>query len=428
MAKSKWTDSSSVNELLSRIEKLKLKDGQQCGMIVTKKSFKSAFNSRRFDNYLMLLKELVRFDSEVPDAVKEQILHDAVWHAADMEQLQSGYIGGQIKKLEAEYLAKESKKYYLITAVSITGLKSKRLIKTPKSIITISKYFPKKFKKSYDFQEVHTVYPKINQKCYSWVVIEVCARCEHAAAEVALEQLDYWRGIFNIFFNHNNTRTSFGKPAPINKITKYPYHSLHMENGDKASPFYWFDPNFSYETSSLDVSKSYERAKVFYHKLSSGIEDCGSRKFFLEILNRYCVSLDTANMNSSFLAMWSLLESLTFTGKENYDVTIARTLILFKDKFHLRLELELLRKKRNMAIHNGQQFEEAEKYAYLLMNIIHEYIFFLVVAIRKSKSIEQLTSALDLPPDKAKLLKARQQLDDEIKKLDLLESLIRIEG
>lgn len=428
MAKSKWTDSSSVNELLSRVEKLKLKDGQLCGMIVTKKSFKSAFNSKGFDNYLMLLKELVRFDSEVPDAVKEQILHDAIWHAADMEQLQSGYIGSQIKRLEADYLAQASKKYYLITAVSITGIKSKRLIKTPKSVIAISRYFPKKFKQSYDFQQVHMMYPKINQKCYSWVTIEVSARCEHAATELALEQLDYWRGIFNIFFNRNYTRTSFGKPAPINKITKYPYHSLHMENGDKASPFYWFDPNFSYEASSLDVFKSYESAKSFYIKLSSDIEGCGSRNFFTEILNRYCVSLDTANMNSSFLAMWSLLESLTFTGKENYDVTIARTLILFKDKFHLRLELDILRMKRNMAIHNGQQFEEAEKYAYLLMNIIHEYLFFLVGAISKSNSIEQLKSALDLPPDRAKLLKARQELGDEIEKLDLLESLIKIDG
>ncbi|CAH9062362.1 hypothetical protein PSECIP111951_02674 [Pseudoalteromonas holothuriae] len=132
-------------------------------------------------------------------------------------------------------------------------------------------------------------------------------------------------------------------------------------------------------------------------------------------------------MNSSFLAMWSLLESLTFTGKENYDVTIARTLILFKDKFQLRLELDILRKKRNMAIHNGRQFKEAEKYAYQLMNIIHEYIFFLIGAIRKSKSTEQLESVLDLPPDKAKLLKARQQLEGEIEKLDLLNSLIKIE-
>ncbi|CAH9062357.1 hypothetical protein PSECIP111951_02673 [Pseudoalteromonas holothuriae] len=199
MAKSKWTDSASVNEVLSRVEKLKLKAGQQCGQIITKKSFKSAFNSNGFDNYLMLLKELVRFDSEVPDAVKEQILHDAIWHAADMEQLQSGFIGGQIKRLEAEYLAQITKKYYLITAVSITGLKNKRMIKTPKSVITISKHFPKKFKNSYDFQQVQSMYPRINQKCYSWVTIEVCAKCVHAATEIALEQLDYWRGIFNIF-------------------------------------------------------------------------------------------------------------------------------------------------------------------------------------------------------------------------------------
>lgn len=63
----------------------------------------------------------------------------------------------------------------------------------------------------------------------------------------------------------------------------------------------------------------------------------------------------------------ALLEALTFTGHENYDVTIARTLVLFKDKFKLKLELEILRNKRNNAIHSGSQFEEAERYAHMLM-------------------------------------------------------------
>jgi len=427
MAKSKWTDPTSAKILLTRIAKLKLKTGQESMMILTKKSFKSAFNSSGFDNYVMLLKELARFNNEVPDAVKQELVNKAVWRSADDEKLHDGYVGNILKNIEAEYLAQSSQKYFLVTGVSITGLKSKRLIKTPKSSITISNYFPQKFKSTYDFKQVSSLYPRINQKCYSWVTVEVTARCIHAATEVAFEQLDYWRGIYNIFFNYNYNRTSFSKPAPINKISKYPYHSLHLENGDRATQLYWFEPSYSNEISSFDITDKYEKAKRFYQKLCRDIDNSGNSSFFIKSLNRYCAALDTTNMNSSFLAMWSLLESLTFTGHENYDVTIARALVLFKDKFKFKLELEILRNKRNMAIHSGSQFGEAEKYAYMLMNIIHEYIFFLVSAITKSKSIEQLKSTLDLPLNKSKLVKIRQQFEDEIEKLDLIESLVCIE-
>jgi len=426
-SKSKWIDSSSAKELLNRIAKLKLESGQQCMMILSNKHYKSAFDSSGFDNYSMLLKELVKFSNEVPDAVKKQMMDKAIWQSADDENLHDGYVGNALKKIEAEYLAKTPKIYYLVTGLSITGLKSKRVIKTPKSLITISNYFPQKFKNTYDFEQATSLYPRINKKCYSWVTVKVSARCVHSAVETAFEELDYWRGIFNIYSNYNQNRTSFSKPSPINKVCKYPYHSLHLENGDRATQLYWFEPNFSTEVSSFNISGKYDEGKAFYQKLSADICNSGNLSFFTKSLNRYCSALDTSNMNSSFLALWSLLESITFTGHDNYDVTIARTLVLFKDKFKLKLELEILRDKRNMAIHSGNQFEEAETYAYMLMNIIHQYLFFLVSAIEKSKSINQLKNTLDLPLNKSKLEHMRSQYESEIEKLDLIKQLINIE-
>ncbi|MBB1438873.1 hypothetical protein H5202_09335 [Shewanella sp. SG41-4] len=426
MNKSKWTDSTAAKEIISRIAKLKLKANQSCMMLLTHNNYKSAFDSAGFDNYLMLLKELVRFDGSVPESLKQSLVKQAVWRSADDDKLHDGYVSNMLKIIEAEYLEKPFEKYNLVTGVSIVGLKRTRVIKTSKAIIKITNSLPKKFKKTYDFKEVSSLYPKLDNKSYSWVVVEVNARCIHSAAEIALEQLDYWRGIFNLYFNYNQTRTSFHKPSPINKISKYPYHSIHLDNGDRATPLYWFDQNFNYDFSSLDVSGKYAKANVFYKKLSRGICNSGYISFFINILNRYSTALDTTNMNSSFLAMWSLLESLTFSGQDNYDVTIARTLVLFTDKFKVEQELKILRNKRNMAIHSGNQFEEAEKYAYILMNYIHEYIFFLVNAISKSESIEHLKATLDLPLSRVKLTEIRKKLKSEIKSLDLIENLINI--
>lgn len=426
MSKSKWINPSSAKELINRIAKLKLKSGQQCMMIRGNNNFKSAFDSSGFDNYAMFLKEQARFNSEVPDAIKQEMVNKAIFESADNDKLEQGYVGNILKRIESEYLAQESQCYYLVTGVSISGLKSKRTIKTPKANLVISNYFPQKFKKSYDFKQAKDLYPRINNKCYSWVTVQVSARCVHSAAEIAFEELDYWRSIFNIYCNYNQNRTSFSKPSPINKICKYPYHSLHLENGDRATQLYWFEPNYSPEISSFNIADKYYDAKKLYQGLSRDMANSGNLSFFKKSLSRYCTALDTSNMNSSFLALWSLLESLTFTGHDNYDVTIARTLVLFKDKFKLKLELETLRNKRNMAIHSGSQFEEAEKYAYMLMNIIHQYLFFLVTAITKSKSINQLKSTLDLPLDKSKLTEIRQNYEDEIEKLNLIEQLIKI--
>jgi hypothetical protein len=253
------------------------------------------------------------------------------------------------------------------------------------------------------------------------------ARCAHSAAKIAFEELEYWRGIMNISLNYNQSRVSFSKPEPINKICKYPYQSLHFENGDRATDLYWFDPNFCAKRSILNVDGKYDKAMKFYVFLSKEILKSGNLFFFTQILNRYSSALDSNNMNNAFLSLWSLLETLTFTGHDKYDVTISRALVLFKDRFKFRVILETLRKKRNMAIHSGSEFEEAEKYAYMLMNIIHEYIRFLVQALKKAKSSEQLRSMLDLPIDKQQILDLRKDLNDEIEKIELLEQLIKIE-
>jgi hypothetical protein len=427
VAKSKWSDQSSAKELIDRISQLQLSEGQKCVMILRKKEYKSAFDSQGFDTYILLLKEIARFDNSVPEAMKSGMIKTAIWKSADNDKLNDGYVGNVLKRLETEYLKARLQKYVLVTGISINGLKNKRVVETFKSKITVSSSFPQKFKKSFDFKQAETLYPSVSNKCYSWVTVEVHARCIHSATELAFLELDFWRGIMNIYFNYNQSRVSFSKPAPINKILKYPYQSLHLENGDRASDFYWFDPSYSSEHSSLNVNGRYDDAKKLYTKLSKDIIKSGEVSFFVNILNRYCSALDSNNMNAAFLSLWSVLEALTFTGRDTYDVTISRALVLFKDRFKFNAILSTLRKKRNMAIHSGSEFEEAEEYTYLLLSIIHEYIRFLMNALTQAKSSEQLKGMLDLPIDAHKLLDIRGGLNDEIEKIDLLEKLIKIE-
>jgi hypothetical protein len=93
VAKSKWSDQSTAKELVERISKLQLASGQKCMMIMTFKDYKSAFDSQGFDTYAMLLKEIARFDSEIPEATKSGMIKNAIWESADNAKLNDGYVG-----------------------------------------------------------------------------------------------------------------------------------------------------------------------------------------------------------------------------------------------------------------------------------------------------------------------------------------------
>lgn len=427
MAKSKWTNTNTAKELISRILNLKLSKKQQYPDCTGHNEYDSLFAGTELNLYTMLLTELVRFDNEIPEPLKSEITMKAIFESADKDQLHHGYLAQVIKRQEKEYLNNEKQKFILITGVSIIGIKTKHIVHTPNSLITISKYFPKKYKSEYDFKEVTSICPKINPKAFSWVTIEVSARCISSAVSTALTEFDYWLGIMNVFFNFNQSRQSFEQPSPINKIIKYPYHSLHFLSGKRATNLYWYEPNYSLRGSIVRADDQYIKAKRFYNMVSSKISKTSQIKFFRDALSRYCDALDSDDMNKAFLKLWSLLEYLTFTEKENYNVTIDRALILFVDKFLYREKLELLRNKRNVAIHGAKQFDEAEKYTYMLMNIINRYLLFIINGLTKIKSIIQLKEVLDLSTTISKHEDLRNELDLKIENLNLCGELIRKE-
>lgn len=286
---------------------------------------------------------------------------------------------------------------------------------------------PKKFKNHYDFPESKKLHPNTNENAYSWVTIKILSRCSHSAADKALQELNFWIGILNIFYNYNQNRISLSIPQPINKIRSFPYHSLHLESGEKATTEYWYNLNHSINGTSIHADENFKLAMKFFNKIKKNIIKTKKYDLFLSILNRYCDSLETSDMNRSFLGLWSLLEQITFTGKNTYDVTINRAIFIFKDKFLTKQILETLRNKRNMAIHTGETFEEGEKYTYLLLSIVNKYIIFLVDTFQKVNSKEKLINILDLPTENQKLVQLNQEHMTHIEDIKLLRKIIRVD-
>ena len=140
----KLPNNNVVKELIRRISELKLAEGEEYNGLFGQTGYKSVFKGAEINTYKMLLKESVCFDGDIPEAKKSDIITKAIFKSADNDKLNYGYLGEAIKGLEKEYLNIKKQQFILITGVSITGIKTKHIVHTSNSLITISKYFPKK--------------------------------------------------------------------------------------------------------------------------------------------------------------------------------------------------------------------------------------------------------------------------------------------
>src|SRR5258708_6875371 len=129
---------------------------------------------------------------------------------------------------------------------------------------------------------------------------------------------------------------------------------------------------------------------------------------------RYARALDSVDFDSSFLKLWSLLETLTNTIGDNYDVTIRRVLFLVTDRDLSGLILEHLRNYRNATVHHDRSRLAAERYIYQLKRFVEVLLHFHTVSRGQFPSIAKLGEHLDLPfaPEdlRARILAAKAAL------------------
>ncbi|TFH89657.1 hypothetical protein [Vibrio ouci] len=425
MAKTKWKNSDTAKELIGRLSHLQVKDGESFNWCHGNQAYKSKFEGPDFETYMLLLEEQVCFNDHIPESLRTKFMSQAVFHAADNKKLNIGYISEQIRKLQQEYISQPEQSYTLITKISLSGIKSKVNVQTPHSKIVISKYFPKTFKSHYDFSFIENNCAKINCSAYSWTTVTVKARCENSAASKALSELSFYLGVINLFYNYGQDRRSFGtRYEPVNKLRRFKYHMLHLTTGERASKLYWYESDFvDYGRSIHYATDVFQVKNKMFRSFLKDIQAVNRYPFYRTVFNRYVDALESSDMNKSFRSLWALLETLTFTGKDNYSVTIHRTVALFKDKFLAKQKLELLRERRNMAIHSDTQFNDAESMTYMLMGIVNGYLMCMLDVMKLATCDKQIKDILDLPYDVHKLNEAEQLTKGKLENITIFKKL-----
>jgi hypothetical protein len=250
---------------------------------------------------------------------------------------------------------------------------------------------------------------------YRSVRVQSSAYSRHGAAEKAVKSLNLIRGIWNIL-GSSSMRISSGVPKPVNPILLASSFWEFDKGGEKVEGIEWTLPHDAHLTSlhkikKLDVMRRNTKKFLFRiqrHPMRGDIEDA---------VCRYARAYDSASMEDSFLASWSLIEFLT--GSDNHKLAAQRSANLFyKDDDLARVIAEHLRTRRNDLVHGDASFYDAEVLAYQAKLFVESLIRFLVFGDERFKNREEFGAYLDLPNSREKLSERRRALASKIKQID----------
>lgn len=375
-----------------------------------------SFSGWEFDDYAIVLFSSLKFSSPIPDSYKGQIVHKAISAVAKAKKLSPSALLQEISKLEQLYSKEPIKSYSLVTNVSLCLPSDSVRVSVEGQQIMFSRELNRKFQRK-EFIELGRglIYGDL-PKSYANVQISSSGRSPEEAGLLALDTIDLLRGMWNFSLNRKQHLIFHsGKRDPINKIMLGPLHSLHLPNGKRLPDPFWYDQTYVAPVPPLALSKNWGNLRQFEILVRRQLSRSHSKPFLREAFQRYTRAFDERSHETSFLKLWSLLEYLTRTNNQSYDVTIRRAACLWKDQaFHKEI-LQHLRDRRNSAVHADQAGSEITKLLYQLKRYVEGLLQFHTFHGHKFRNLEEVTSFLDLSTDKTVLIQHKNLIQKRLK-------------
>jgi len=341
------------------------------------------------------------WNSEIPGREKRNIVWRGLIEAGTQGAITPDSLGRAIKQSQSVFLALPRKKYVFLTSLSIRHSASLGRKRLGDSTILFESRRPAKFSDPRQSLSVQLFeYPAIPAD-YLLVRIHVSGRNPNDAVTRAFRDFDLLRGIWNLAVNRGQPwRMSSSYPRkPVNRIVLGPVHTLHLPNGDLAVPQWWYEPNFQKPIKAFDFAKYQERLFRFEGYVRRDLKRVPYREDLETAIINYGRALDLSDWNAAFLQLWSVLEALTFTEKERYDVTIRRASFIWREnRFHRQILLHL-RDLRNSFVHENSGDDEIETLMYDLKRYVEALIQFHLAVGKKFSDKTEMKDFLQLSQD-----------------------------
>lgn len=319
---------------------------------------KSINNPFEFAECAALLDTMLHIPGDFPDIERRRIINRAIINAAMQPTITSGDILKEVSALLHTYLRKELTTYSVFTDISVSSSCVMRPVRYNDALITLHPKLNRTVTKERSRiikRAAHEINGAVPTN-YSHIRVTVKARSPAEAADKALYNLDFVRGVFNFFLNQKNTkRISSGKTRPFNAIILGPIHTVHHNDGSLATDSWFYDPQYRFKIELFNDPQEFCNIINYFGLFRSKIKKLEYRGDIEKALIRYVGALDSPDWQSSFLQLWGILELLTYTARDSHIVTIRRSSILYIDDKYAALCLSQLRDHRNKFVHQGAQ-------------------------------------------------------------------------
>lgn len=393
-----WKKGYRPDQVLARIDKIKTitDDGR------------AIFEGFQMRESEVLLYGMLQFSTDVPDRQAFGLLNTALFSVAAKGRLEPRSLLTELNKLQKRFLDQPIQRFALFTSISI-----KRHTKLPKIWLGRSQII---FDSKPNRRFVQQAEPLINRakttlfgnlpNNYLPVRIHISGRSHGDSANRALDQFDFVRGIWNWNLNITQTiRMSFGgKPNPINSLIAGPIHTLHLPDGTLAADeTYWYEQNYQGAVKPFNITPHIGHLFKFLAEVRERLEKNKYQETLENAFVRYARALDDRNWDTAYLKLWGLVELLTDTFGDNYDVTIRRAAFVFAERDYYLQVMKYLREYRNRSVHRDIQNPQIEAYLYQLKNIAEGLFRFHVFNNFGFSSIHEAAEFLNLPFEKGAL-------------------------
>lgn len=403
----KWLERYDPDHIAECLEKSKLVD----------KSGKVSFQGLGFSNYIVVLSSMILLNNKIPEIEKGSIIRKSVFNVAKKGKITAKTLLNEINSLEKKYLNRKSKKYVLITTLSINRYSKIKRIKINGCTIIFPTLPPRQFlqeiEKRIQRHAVHEISGDLPTN-YIYAKVSVIGKSHSEAADKAINAIDILRGIWNLFYNRGRIYI-FGARKPVNNVVIGPLQTLHLPNGTLATELYWYEPSYQ---GPLKVStlKDYKTLYKFQENLRKSLKKSTFSDFLETSLIRYTRALDTRDLENSFLKLWGLLESLTQTSvNDSHKVTVRRASFLFSERNYAKQVLNHLREYRNNAVHFGKDNYNIQTFVDQLREFVEFMLLFLINNKLAFKNLDEVAQFLDLPDNSITLRSKIKMLNNALR-------------
>jgi hypothetical protein len=354
----------------------------------------------KLERAISILQSCVEISPDIPPRQKEEILRAAINRTIRWRAIKSRELINAISSEEERFLTTSYRAYVLATSLSIRYFPELRPIVAGSGRISFSERLPRHFEQGETVADAERSLGLKTPPAFTRVRVAVKGRSDIEAYYRAMEMLAFFRAIWNLDLNRRLLTFHSGRVRPINQILLGPIHTLHDASGKLVTDNVWYEPDFfdrlpeniRINWPSLRKYEQYVRKRLYTVKYAELIKAC---------LIRYTRALDQQDLGGAFQSLWSILETMSGTGKASYDVTIRRTLFLYLDPTNHRLVLEHLRSLRNDMIHLGQGTHEhnVERVLRQLMSYVHDFFRFYLEIRHGLYNFNEIIKLFDIEQD-----------------------------